>query len=1245
MLDIPKEGKTGKTTKWTMKWMIALLLGRCVRDEGKCALKNPRNIGMILLFALVAYAFCTPAAALNAPAMQAEPQFTRGTSNVVFWTNIPAGTTEVEVCQDANADPADGCLSTQTIAVSGTSGQATFAGTSGSTYSYYVRCKGDNPWSNVVQSTQDDAGPTFSGPSPTFWVKASNPEISVQIADAAGISTSSVSMTLDDQFIPAVYDSSSGSIKATLAGPLSDGSHAIVVTAKDNASAPAGTTSDGSENTFSWSFGVDTAAPQAPTSIQSPGLTSSASPVFGWSGATDTGSGVLGYQVLIIGNVPGFDTFQLSFSPASLGVDPFQWRLPSNMGLSEGFYEIRVQSIDCAGNLSPTYASAEFTVDYGNPSPPNKLTVPPYNAGDNTPGFEWSGASDGLGLAGYQVEILTTTMSVIHSYDLAYSADPFKWSVPDADALPDGQYSIRVCAKDVVGKLSYEREYGFCVDTAPPTTPTVSVPAVMAGNNYEIELHSTDQGSGIVKFLVEVWHEGIRVSQFTMAGSWITPFLADHEGLYEYRAWAVDGAGRISLEYGSDTVVIDTVRPPTPTITPPKSPTANPTPTFIINQPPDIGTTVVYYEICWSGYSRRVYRTAGTFAYEVTDPVYLDGLHEFSIISFDEAGNRSLPARVRIEVDVTPPINSTFTSKTITTADTTPTVTWSASRDSSSTPYEPVAGYKLGIYRDGVIIQDFFAVEGTEWTVPEGVISSDGTYVLKVWAIDDVGRESCIPGECTVLIDRIPPSTPVLGDVSSLTRFTPLYLSWSQATDSGPGVVNYRLEVWSNGVLANTASTTSTHISLVLSEGSNEIRIWSQDGAGNLSTEYARAMVVLDTVAPSPVQDLLVPEVTGDSTPELTWKPPVDQGSGVSAYRIIIKTTDGTLQASYYISPGTVTQVNFVIANALPEGNFTVTVTALDKAGNENTGVTRPIKIDTTPPSPPAAVSGPALTNSLQPVFSWDPVQDATGAAAAYRVELWQSESRVAGPVTVTSPTWTPSLSADGDYQIRVWSVNPTGLLSETYAFKDFGVDTTKPQAPTVTGPTLTTDLSPQFVISAFSDCTGIRVELWKNEICVSGPKVLPVELESTSWEPEAPLSEGIYEIRVWSRDEAGNESDSGCRFVFQVDTVPPMVIIINPLNGAKLDLNSASTLLARSSDAARAQVRLDSGEWVDVTRLNNGLIFHFFTTPLQPGDHTVTLRVWDAAGNMTEVVIHLIVEGQRRGFGFGRFSFPGPTQ
>ncbi|NLW46279.1 MAG: hypothetical protein GXY86_02915, partial [Firmicutes bacterium] len=143
-----------------------------------------------------------------------------------------------------------------------------------------------------------------------------------------------------------------------------------------------------------------------------------------------------------------------------------------------------------------------------------------------------------------------------------------------------------------------------------------------------------------------------------------------------------------------------------------------------------------------------------------------------------------------------------------------------------------------------------------------------------------------------------------------------------------------------NGLLAEMTDGQFSRV-LTLPEGWNQILVKAQDGAGNVSEKILKVMV--DTEAPLPFTPTAEPSGwTNNNRPVISFAT-TDATSGVDHYEIRVGEGSWTTPVT---GP-------YQFTTAIPDGEQTVQVKAVDQAGNETIGEVK-VYIDTVDPAVPA---------------------------------------------------------------------------------------------------------------------------------------------------------------------------------------------------------------------------------------------------------------------------------------------------
>lgn len=219
------------------------------------------------------------------------------------------------------------------------------------------------------------------------------------------------------------------------------------------------------------------------------------------------------------------------------------------------------------------------------------------------------------------------------------------------------------------------------------------------------------------------------------------------------------------------------------------------------------------------------------------------GSHGFRAVATDNQGATATSATATVTVSGTPPTDTTPPSVPSGLASPTQTsnsvsLGWNAATDNAGG--SGVAGYD--VYRNGSFVA---AVAATSYT--NTGLSPATQYSFQVRARDNAGNASALSGAINVSTqgtptDTTPPSVP--SGLSSPTQTSSsISISWSAATDNagGSGVAGY--DVYRNGSLVASPTTTSHTSSGLNANTQYTFRVRARDNAGNASAQSAQIAV------------------------------------------------------------------------------------------------------------------------------------------------------------------------------------------------------------------------------------------------------------------------------------------------------------------------------------------------------------------------------------------------------------------
>ena len=774
-------------------------------------------------------------------------------------------------------------------------------------------------------------------------------------------------------------------------------------------------------------------------------------------------------------------------------------------------------------------------------------------------------------------------------------------------SLAEGTYYWRAQATDSSSSSSsdWSATRTLVIDTTPPGAPTFGAPASAARVNTTT-LHATfvdsdGTDSGTVEFQLCSNAScssvvGSSTSSTVTPGaavSW-TPVVAD--GTYWWRLRATDAAGNQTGWTSTQSFVLDTNPPATPTATGPvdgaylgAAPALGGN--FSSSDSGDSGTinVKVCNGTCVTGSSASGIADGGSGSWTPTG--LADGTYTWQVQAQDAAGNTSAWTTAKsFTLDTTPPAVQTPSPAIAARVNVAPTFT--------STYSDPPSGDSGSLTFDlcldagctsllGSSFQNGIASGGSGSWSPSGL--TDGTYYWRVTATDSASNSAQASG--SFVMDTVAPGTPTPTSPAAAARVNSKQLAAtfvdSDATDSG--TVTFQLcsdAACASVVGTSTSATVSggtgvTWTPGVLADGTYYWRAYGKDVAGNTGAWSAIRSFVLDTNAPAvptlgsvPSQVSTAPQLSASFSSSDTGD------SGTILFQICSDAACTSVVASGSSSSGVASGANGTwTASSLAGGSYFWRAAAKDAAGNQSAWTaTGQFAVDSTPPPAPT-VSGPADGARLnQPPTLGGTYVDpsaAPGALGSVTIELCPTSACVAPLLSKTIGSlavgawgsWTPALG-DGTFWWRVGSADAAGNVSSWSAAASFVLDSTPPSVPVLSGGA-TAHAGANAVLSARVDDPGdpgdvVRtdVELCADAACASilttgySDAVAPGAL--ASW-AAPPLSDGTYYWRALGEDAVGNRSAWSAPQMLVVDTVPP----------------AAATISGPSTNAVQNKIRL----------------------------------------------------------------------
>ncbi|MDC9566802.1 MULTISPECIES: beta strand repeat-containing protein [unclassified Pseudoalteromonas] len=606
----------------------------------------------------------------------------------------------------------------------------------------------------------------------------------------------------------------------------------------------------------------------------------------------------------------------------------------------------------------------------------------------------------------------------------------------------------------------------------------------------------------------------------------------------------------------------------------------------------------------------------GNWSITTTSPL-AEGEFNVNAVAVDAAGNQAIDQAVA-SIDLTAPeITVTVAGET-----------------NNATP--PLSGTTTGVPQGTEVtitvtdsageVQLFTAITGEDgsWAVDVGVALPEGDFTVDAQVSDSVGNQA-LASDAGV-IDLTAPiveinaiadtqdTTPII--TGSAQDTTPIITGSAQDVPAGSVITVVITDI--NGQVQTLLTQTnddgswSVSVSTPLAQGEFEVNATVTDTAGNEAQAVEQGLV-----------DLTSPEITvtaiadtNDTTPTFVGR--VEGAPEGSVITVLVTDSDGNIQTltTTLEADGTWSVES---PNAIPGGEFSVTATVSDPAGNEASAQTSgevtfaPISIQ---------IDSIADTNDTTPFLSGNTGNVPAGTTITLTITSSDGSTFNLLAVTQEDGSWSAQVTEplpEGDFTVVAAVIDDAGneAQASTVGNVDLTVSInfiidTNDTTPTISGTTQDVDAGAVVTVTfTGSDGATETVQVTTNA--------------DGSWSIEATdeLVEGQFTVVATVTDAAGNTASA--TEVGEIDLTDP-AITINPITdtndttpsvtGSVVDVPQGTevTLLITDSD----------GNQQTITAVTNadGSYSADILNELSEGDFTVTASVSDEAGNSSTATV-----------------------
>ncbi|EAA3201161.1 Ig-like domain repeat protein [Salmonella enterica] len=965
----------------------------------------------------------------------------------------------------------------------------------------------------------------------------------------------------------------------------------------------------------------------------------------------------------LLGTADRFATVNILIDGKTIGVTTADadgnWNFDISRNLSDNVYKITVESIDPLGRTSSV--DYQLTIDSFTPIP----TVMLHDSADsgvkgdmitkiNTPLF--------TGMAEANAKVSIYVDGVLSGEAIA--GDDGVWNFQFTTALSDGSHDVTVKVEDIAGNTASSSAYNFQIvtQTQKPTIELVNDTGVDNTDHIINEKNPALTGTAAPYSTVKLYIDGALIAEVrtNKDGRWEYTLKADQglvDGDHRITASVEDIAGNIAHSDPFLISVDTAISIPIVSLSPDSdSGIADDNLTNIVKPTlhlKDIDPDIISVQV-WDAASDTQIGVAtqqpdGSWAYTFTSDL-TEGLHQVYVKVEDIAGNKA---------------NSAVFDFTIDTTVSTPVISLLSKDDTGVTgdnltninkPGFAISGVDADAHRVVVQVMHNGVSEEIElshlngsWLFIPGNTWADGSYTLTVKVEDKAGNtnysapltvvidtqiaidgvelvnDSGVKGDNMTNDDRPHFRVTVPTDVNEVRLSIDGGNSWVQAT---PGVAGSWEYIWPTD----------------LADGQYTLTVEATDKAGNtvtktidfaVDTTLSVPVIVLDSADDTGIQ--------GDNMTNSTQPTFALQHIDDDAVRVTVSVEHGGVTTTFDATKGT-GGWSFTPTGAWADGDYTLSVSVEDKAGNTSHSASLTVTVDTQIAINnielvnDSGIPNDNLTNNVRPHFQVTVPTDVN----VVRLSIDGGKTWFNATQSATPGAWDyiwPDDVADGGYTLTVEATDKAG--NKTTQELDFTIDTTL-SVPTlsldsaddsgIAGDNITNVKTPGFTLNNIdTDVSRVIVEVMHNGI----KQEVPLVQTGGQWRfaPTSDWADGDYILTVKVEDRAGNVKQSAPLTV-TVDThiAIDRIELVNDsgIPGDNLTNEARPHFqVTVPADVNGVRLSIDGGKtWFDATQsATSGVWDYTWLTNVANGPHTLMVEASDKAGNKTTQKLDFIID------------------
>lgn len=447
----------------------------------------------------------------------------------------------------------------------------------------------------------------------------------------------------------------------------------------------------------------------------------------------------------------------------------------------------------------------------------------------------------------------------------------------------------------------------------------------------------------------------------------------------------------------------------------------------------------------------------------------------------------------------------------------------------------------------------------------------------------------------------------------------------AQYADVGTGIDTTKITLLVDGVNVTSQSTVSaTGVTYTpttaLTNGTHTVQLNIADKANNPA--QASWSFTVDTQLPTISGQTPNNVAVNIATPTIAAQY-ADAGAGIDTTKTVL-TVDGV----NVTGQATATGISYVPTAALTAGTHNITLKVFDQAGN-STQSAWTFSIDVAGP----VISAQSPANAAT-ISNTRPAISAQYADVGAGIDTTKTMLTVDGvnvttqaAATATGITYTPTAAlASGAHTVVLKVFDKAGNTSQstwTFAISAVVTDTTPPTISAQAPNGLSLNTATPTISAQYAD-VGTGIDTTKVTLLVDGSNVTAqatVSATGVTYTPATALTNGTHAVQLNLADKASNPAQAS--WSFTVDTQVPTISGQSPNNSSVNTATPAITAqygdVGTGIDLTKTVLTVNG---VNVTAQSAATAAGSSYTPaaaLATGAHTVSLKVFDLAGNSTQ--------------------------